>query len=152
MPVNNDFRKLKRYVYFYMCVVFFFTLYSYVIDLILIKLTPGSGTYIYSIYDYPLYFIILCFPVAVPLIVFYNWIVNNAFETLKHKNVIRLLFGLVTGFLVGLAVGRNGLSFYIGEYKWLKNLILYSLIGISVEVVRVIVVNKRYNTIKSIHT
>jgi uncharacterized membrane protein len=62
----------------------------------------------------------------------YNYAMNNIFI----NTYLRLIIGLLVGIAIGFLIQRGGISFYIGHYRPLKNVILFGLIGISVEVFR----------------
>ena len=133
---------IKKYILFYFAVVFFFSLYSYGLDLIFHKMDYGSTSGARSMFQYAAYFIIVCFPIALPLTLFYNYVCSNGFNHLSGKHIIRILFGVFAGFNIGLILRENGPNYYIGQWASLKNLILYPLIGLSVELLRILVNTK----------
>ncbi len=136
--------KAIGYIIFYLWVMFFFSFYSYILDLIFyIKEYGSTKKYIYSVVTYPAYFIFACFPVAVPLSILYNWVALNGFDSLHRKHIIRVVFGVFVGVNIGLILRDGGPSFYIGHFRTLKNLILYPLVLLSVEIVRIITAKKK---------
>ena len=134
----NSQNKIGKYLLFYLQVAFFYSFYSVTLDNIFFNIDNGSGRGLFqSISYYFFYFLIVLFPIALPLTFFYNWIVINGFENLIGKYLIRVFFGLFIGLMVGLSMRRSGASFYIGHLRPLKNCILFSLVGVSVELVRI---------------
>ena len=119
---------------------FFYAFYSAILDIVLSQIQYDNNPR-YSIFksflSYGTYFIIVCFPIAIPVSIFYNWVVVNGFENLSGKHIIRIFFGLFTGLMIGLSLGRSGMSFYIGNFRPMKNCILFSLVGLSVELIRI---------------
>jgi hypothetical protein len=47
------------------------------------------------------------------------------------------------GLIIGTSIGRKGISYYIGEYRSVKQIIVFGLMGLSIEIMRRIVVNIR---------
>lgn len=120
---------------FYLSVVFFFTLYSILLDLLFGRIDYGRvAHYKFIPMTYVLFFGIgYLFPVL-PIAILYNYVLS----TLEiRKPYIRIIIGLLVGLFIGYIV-KEGYSFYIGEYRPLKNVILFGLIGVSVEILRII--------------
>ncbi|HQU56776.1 MAG TPA: hypothetical protein PLG88_05060, partial [Chitinophagaceae bacterium] len=88
---------------------------------------------------YVSYFIIFYFPFWVIIILFYNWIVIEKLKAFPNLHLIRIVFGLITGFIIGLICQHAQGTFYIGKFRPLRNIILFTLVGLSTEVVRVCV-------------
>ena len=140
----NSQNKIGKYLLFYLWVAFFYSLYSVILDNIFFNIDYGADRgFLQSISYYFFYFIIVFFPIAVPLVFFYNWVVLNGFENLTGKHFIRVFFGIFIGLMIGLSMRRAGASFYIGHLRPLKNCILFSLVGVSVELIRI--VKAKYN-------
>jgi hypothetical protein len=144
MDANNIVKPMKksigeifiRYLLFYLAVVFFFSLYSSLLDFIFYRLDYGStATFKFRFGEYLAYFGIGCFPIAAVMSVLYNLALSSL--RLKYK-FVKVLFGLLVGLFIGLMMKKNGYSFYIGEMRPLKNAILFPLIGFSVEIARLI--------------
>lgn len=142
--MNN--KTALRYVLFYLSVIYFLSLYSYIFDFIFYKVDYGTvKNYQQNINGYILSFIILYMHLTIPLSILYNYTINNFFP---HKKSLRLLAGLIVGVSIGLLIGNHGfgISFYIGEYRWLKHLLVFSLTGVSVELIRIVVIRIKYNS------
>ena len=140
----------KRYLLFFLQVTFFFSIYSYILDLVYYKRDYGtSENYFYSFWAYVVLFITACLPISLPVSLFYNWISENGFEKLKGRHLIRMIYALMIGFFIGFALGDGGSGFYIGKYRAEKNLILYPAILLSAEIAR-IVLNKVKNRTKKV--
>jgi len=125
-----------RYVCFYLAVVFFFSLYSSLLDLLFYRLDYGSeATYRFRFDLYVAYFGIGCLPLAASISILYN-LALSSFRF--GYPLIRILIGVGVGLFIGLIVKTRGYSFYIGEMRPMKNVILFPLIGVSIEVIRLI--------------
>ncbi len=126
---------IGRYLIVYLAVAFLFTLYSTLLDLLFYRLDYGSAaSYEFLPNTYFLYFAIGYLYPALPTVVFYNYAINNIFI----NTYVRLIIGLLLGLSIGFLIQRSGISLYIGHLRPVKNIILYSLIGISVEILRII--------------
>ena len=139
------FKTHVRYLQFYLSVIYFLSLYSYILDYVFYKIDYGNfSTYHQNIGYYILVFILYYCYFTVPFVLLYNYAINNWVP--EHKT-IRLFAGLFAGLLIGSFVcGKGvGLSIYIGEYRWLKHLLVFSLTGITVELMRILVVRLRLN-------
>ena len=140
-----------RYILFYLSVVFFFAFYSVILDEIFFKLDYGkSSEIISSFFYYSAYLIIVGFPIALPLIIFYNWFSINAFENLKYKSILRMVFGIFIGLMIGLVAKRGIDSFYIGKMRSLKMTILFPFVGFSAELLRIFVNSRKWGNNKSL--
>jgi hypothetical protein len=147
----NSLNTIGKYVSAYLWITFFYSFYSVILDHIFFNIDYGADRgFLQSISYYFFYFIIVFFPIAVPVVFFYNWIILNAFENLAYKHFIRLFFGIFIGLIIGLSMRRTGASFYIGHLRPLKNCILFSLVGVSIELIRIVKVknNNRDRTKK----
>ena len=136
---------VKRYFLFYCAVGSFFGIYSYIFDLIFCKIDYGQNCH----YDYPLSFIFYTLTLLVynilftlPICLIYN-IYVNIFWKREDNKILRYTIAVLIGLFIGYSVKRFGWSFYIGDYRHLKNIIVFSLTGLSVEILRTIVVRRR---------
>jgi hypothetical protein len=139
----ETFKGYIRYLLFYLSVVYFLAMYSYILDLIFYKVDYGTlRRYNYSVMGYIIVFLINPFYITLPVTLLYNYAINNLLPVQKK---IRLLIGLCVGISIGTFIGGRGvgLSFYIGEYRWLKHLLVFALTGVSVELMRILVVKLR---------
>jgi hypothetical protein len=136
---NNAF---LRYFLFYLSVAYFYGLYSYILDQLLFKITPSSDYYFYrrSPIDYIIHFIVTYGIFTIPISMGYNAFINNYFTRPNYKTI---LCGLAVGLIIGTSIGRKGISYYIGEYRSVKQIIVFGLMGLSIEIMRRIVVNIR---------
>jgi hypothetical protein len=94
-------------------------------------------------FEYLIWFLGLYSVVALPLCILYNLIINS--EAVQNANGVRFILALALGLIVGFLMGRGGVSYYIGEYKAVKHLVLFPLVLISTEFVRGFVVKMRYS-------
>lgn len=135
---------IKRYWLFYAAVGFFYGIYSYLFDLLFCYIDYGSNCH----YRYPVGFMFYAFTLLIyhffftfPIAIFYNSFLNYYF---KDINKYRYFVGFFIGLMIGYSVHESGFSLYIGEYRALKNVIVFALTGLAVEILRTIVVKKRY--------
>lgn len=128
-------KTIWRYLLFYASVGFFFALYSSLLDLLFYRIEYGNeANYRFELLSYVLYFVIgYLFP-ALLISIVYNLVMSSVFM----KIYLRLIIGLLVGISIGFLIERSGVSYYIGHYRPLKNIILFGLIGVSVEVLRII--------------
>lgn len=139
---SNRERTIVRYVLFYLAVVFFFSLYSALLDLLFYRLDYGPETkYRFEPGFYVLYFGLGSSLVAIPISIGYNYAISHVH--LKRR-FMRIVIGLVVGICIGAIVQRRGYSLYIGDMRPQKNIILFGLIGVSLEIARLIVENFRH--------
>ncbi len=139
-----DNKTALRYVYFYLSVVYFLSIYSYVLDYIFYKIDYSSfKDYRDSVVWYIVSFGIARVHILIPIIIFYNYAINNFFPDNKY---VRLLCGLFMGLLIGFLFRECGigLSIYIGKWCSLKQILVFILTGVSVELLRILVVKLRY--------
>jgi hypothetical protein len=125
---NNAF---LRYFLFYLSVAYFYGLYSYILDLYFYRGSP---------IDYIIHFIVTYGIFTIPISMGYNAFINNYFTRPNYKTI---LCGLAVGLIIGTSIGRKGISYYIGEYRSVKQIIVFGLMGLSIEIMRRIVVNIR---------
>lgn len=137
----------KRYLLFYLAVGSLYGIFSFIFDLLFCQIDYGVKCH----YDYPLSFIFYAltllfyyFPISLPISMFYNSFVNFKISNYKLR---RYGFGLLFGLCVGYIAHRNGWSFYIGQFRHLKNIIVFGLTGLSIEILRTIIVKRRYRDI-----
>jgi len=128
---------IGRYLAVYLGIAFLFTLYSTLLDLLFYRLDYGSAaSYQFLPMTYFLYFAVGYLYPALPAVVFYNYAINNIFL----NTYVRLIIGLLLGLSIGFLIQRSGISFYIGHLRSLKNIILFGLIGVTIELLRIVVV------------
>jgi len=133
----TDGKTIGRYFSVFACIGLFYSLYSYSFDLIFHKMEyKGTARYIGAMGGYLLAYFVF-FYISLPIALFYNSVVN----ILLKRPQIRIIFGIICGAIMGYAY--NGLSYYIGEHRRLKNLIAMVLVGLSLEILRVIIVRRR---------
>lgn len=131
---------IKRYLLFYLATSFFYSILSFILDLVFYIMDYGS----ISKYDdwgsflgYNIPFLMFYTPYALPVAILYNMFMNVYFGE-KDNKVFRYVLALMFGLVIGMQVGRAGWNMYIGEYLPLKNTLLYGLVLLSVEIVRTI--------------
>jgi len=79
-----------------------------------------------------------------PFLVLYNIVVNELFSNRivsQKQRLLRYSIALALGLSIGLVIGRAGISFYIGEYRPLKNVLLFGMIMLSLEITRDLVIS-----------
>ena len=137
---------IKRYLLFYLAAGIFYGIYSFVLDIVLCKIDFGPNCR----YDYPLSFIfysitflIYHFLIAFPLSMLYNSVINFRFRDVNRNILLRYLTAVLFGLIVGYSIERAGWSFYVGQYRPLKNIILFAVLALSVEILRTYVVRRR---------
>lgn len=120
-------------------VVFFYSLYSVILDRIYFSIDHGEDKgFLSSIFYYFFQFLIIYFPFNFIIIIFYNWLIINGFGTVK-KNIAKFIFGIFVGSMVGLGMHDVQGSFYIGSLRPQRNFVLFLLIGISIEIIRTLI-------------
>jgi hypothetical protein len=131
-----------RYVIFCLAAILFLSIYSYGLDYVFYNLDYGNmnGYYANWIVRYIVTFLVNVY--LIPIIVIYNLLINN----LVKPYWLRLLIGFTFGPAIGASIGNHldGMSLYIGKYSWLKQMLAFALTGLTLEIVRNIVVRKRY--------
>jgi hypothetical protein len=144
----NNFKIVKRYILFYLSIAVLFSVWSYALDVIFYKIDYG-GKYKSRAtgFEYFVWFIGLYTIVALPICILYNTVMNS--ESLENIKWVRYIIAISVGLLIGFIMGRSGFSYYIGEYKALKHLILFPLILLSAEIIRNFVVKYRYSKNKT---
>ncbi len=135
-----------RYLIFYIVVGALYGIYAELFDLVFSCLEYGTAfhyyyplSFIFYLYVLLAYFFLITFPVCL----IYNLVINFGFANTKLK-MYRYVFGLLVGACIGYLVHGSGWSFYIGEYRPLKNIVVFMLTGLSVEIIRTIIVHRRY--------
>lgn len=92
--------------YFTICVsvIILFSFYSIVLDQLFFHIDYGKyeDSIISVFFYYVSYFIIFYFPFWVIIILFYNWIVIEKLKAFPNLPLFRIVFGLITGFIIGL--------------------------------------------------
>ena len=136
---KKELRIILRYLWFYLSLIYFLSLYSYLFDLLFCKIDYGtSDNYIYSVFQYFPFYIIMGY-LLIPGSIIYNYIIN---KLLFWSFPLRILVGFLAGVVLALLVGE-GWSYYIGEYRFLKNVLTYATTGVSIEFFRMLVVRLR---------
>jgi hypothetical protein len=132
-------RAIKRYCVFCFVVITLFALYSYGLDIIYYKRDYGTfNSYHYTILDYFFRFLLLSFPFSILIPCGYNYFINQWINKLPGKIIFRFIAGAGIGLLFGYISQRRVTSFYIGQWRDQKSVILFLMIGISVEVLRMV--------------
>lgn len=138
---KRETKVILRYLVFYLSVIFLLSIYSYFFDLIFYSLDKDKNAEIY--YDwvqYIVYFMIAGFLIF-PLSMIYNYFINNI---ISDKKIIRIIAGMTTSLLFGaLLSGNYKFGYYIGEYRPFKNILMLLFTGITVELIRIVVVRYR---------
>lgn len=128
-------RVLLKYIILILPAGVFFILYNYVLDLLFYKLDYGSTEGVPNGLVYTGYFILMYAPFLLLFLIVYNLIVDEVLD-LKQQRSLRYLMAFGIGLLTGLAVGRYGASYYIGYLRLLKNVLLFGLLLISLELTK----------------
>lgn len=137
----NTGKAIGNFFLLYIAVCFFFSFYSVLLDQIFFQIDHGeSEGLVPSFFTYIIYFVVVCFPIALPVIFLYNWVAAKTFVDIDFT---KLFLSLFVGIAVGVAIKRGGYSFYIGEMRALKNIILWALTFLSSEFVRVMISKQR---------
>lgn len=138
---KRDTKVILRYLQFYLCVIFILSIYSYFFDLIFRYLVEKTNDEIhYEWVQYIAYYIIAGYFIF-PFSMIYNYFINNIFS---KKIVIRIIAGMATLLLFGaLLSGNYEFGYYIGEYRPFKNIIVLLLTGVTVELIRIVVIRYR---------
>jgi hypothetical protein len=89
---------------------------------------------------YIIYFVVLQGIGLIIYMVNFNLVTQHPFF---QKGIYQLLLGLVLGALIGLMIHRGFISWYIGEYRPLKNLILYGLLGLLYAILKLTIKTSR---------
>ena len=126
---------IGRYLSVYLCIGVLFATYSFVLDLVYHSIYESKDEYFGSMGGYLLFYFVY-FYISLPIALFYNAIVN----LLPKRNLVRILFGVLVG-AAGAALFR--LPSYYGGTKGLKTVIEMALVGLSVEIIRILVVRRR---------
>lgn len=142
MQLKLAMRVIVRYLFFYLAATFFFIVYNYLLDLMFFEIDYGHIKGIINGLGYLGYFILMYSPLFLPFLIFYNYAVNEIF-LIEKQRFWRYLTALLLGIVIGVLIGRKGVSFYIGSYRFLKNIILFGMIMLSLEITRDIVLNFR---------
>ena len=132
-----DSKTIGRYFSVYACIGVLFSFYSYCLDMIFYKIEYGTIPYIGSMGSYLLAYFVYIY-ITLPGAFFYNAIVNNV---IPNKPFIRICFGIFVGAVLGYST--NAFSYYIGQNRRLKYIVVLILVGLSVEILRIIVVKRR---------
>jgi hypothetical protein len=131
--------KIIRYLLFYLACIVVLSIYSYLFDLIFGSKFNEKKLY-YTWLQYVVYYIIAGW-IAFPLSFGYNYMINHV---ISPNYLWRIATGVFSFVLFGFICTR-GLKFgyYIGPYRELKNLLALALSGLSIELIRIIVIKIR---------
>jgi hypothetical protein len=138
---------LTRYLFLCLVVCFYFIVYNYFLDLIFFKIDYGNTRGVQNGLGYLGYFLVMYLPLLLPFLVAYNYLVTELFLQKKYLWA-RYGMALLLGVIIGSVVRRSGISFYIGQYRPLKNIILFASIMLSLELTRDVVIYLRNKTKK----
>lgn len=128
---------LKRYTFFCLVVILLFSIYSYLLDQVYYRIEYGTAEqYRHNVGDYMVSFVFFSFPFSILIPVGYNYVVNKWISIIPYSTLLRFLFGASCGLLIGYLVQRRVVSYYIGPLRAQKNLYLFPMVGISVEIIR----------------
>jgi hypothetical protein len=130
-----DKRIIGRYLSVYICIGSLYATFSFVLDLIYYYKYKSSEAYFGSFGGYLLFYFVY-FYISLPISIVYNAIVNM----LPKENIIRIIFGIFFGAIWAAAFGVPS---YYGGTNGLKTLIEMAFVGLSVEIIRIIVVKQR---------
>jgi hypothetical protein len=138
-----------RYLSFYLVAAAFYCFYNSLFDSIFFQIDYGKSR---SVLDNSLryvgWFLVLCTPWFLPFLLVYNLFTN---ELLRNNYTVkgtatRYTAALFSGWFLGFAVGRSGVSYYHGEYRSLKSILVFISILITLELTRDLVVRIKYKT------
>ena len=119
-------------------------IYSYLLDLLFFKIEYGTVKTYYkygSGFDYFIWFIVY-YVISIPFLIGYNFVMD---KILPYK-FYRYLLGILMGLLIGYCMHESGISYYIGQYRPLKNILLFGFIGLSLELTRTFLSAENKNT------
>jgi hypothetical protein len=133
-------KMVLRYFLTYLGLGILYALISFGLDLIFGYQVRHSGK---EIVHYMLYFYLMYFIFVIPFVAVYNlWIDQSKKKPHFITQILVIgLFSLLFGFLLR----RMGISFYIGELRPLKNIILCFMIAIVYASVNYFFVHRRAN-------
>lgn len=138
---KRETKVIRRYLLFYLSVIFILSIYSYFFDLIFRSLVEKTNDEIYYEWvQYIAYYIIAGYFIF-PFSMIYNYLINNI---ISKKIIIRIIAGMATSLLFGaLLNGYYEFGYYIGEYRPLKNILALLFTGVTVELIRIVVIRYR---------
>jgi len=112
-----------------------YTLWSYILDLVLTQISRGSiEKYPAKGFEYLIWFVFGYFFLTHFLVAGYLYITSILWKILQVP--LRFLLALVFGLSLGLVLGDQGPNYYVGEYSEIKAPIMYPLIAMSIETIR----------------
>lgn len=135
--------------YLLLCIVagFYFICYNYFLDLMFFKIDYGDTKDVQSGLGYLGYFFVMYLPLLLPILVAYDYLITELFLQSKYR-WLRYGMVLLLGIIIGSVVRRSGVSFYIGQYRPLKNIILFASLLLSLEITRDLLFYMRSKTEK----
>ncbi len=117
-------RNVFRYLIIYLFIGVIYAVISLVLDILFGYKIRYHGR---ELIEYALYFYIIYFMYVIPVIAAYNLTVENT--SLKFSLVRQMSFITLIALFFAWVIQRWGLGFYIGEYKFVKNIIMCFLVG-----------------------
>ena len=133
---------ITKHLIFCSSIILLYATYSLVLDKYYFRIDHGEDYGIISSFLYYLFHIsIMYFPYWIIISVFYNWVAFFGFDNLPYKTIIRLIFGTLIGFIIGLAFRNVEGSFYIGSLRPQRNIILFTFMVFSAEILRFFAIN-----------
>lgn len=135
--MKEDSRTIGRYLYFWLCMGLFYASYSFVFDLVFHSKEYASEDKYYGSIGWYYFAYLVYFYISLPIAWCYNIIINK----LPKKNLLRLSFGICIC-IAGAALFKVP-SRYGGVNQKLKTIIVMALVGLSVEIIRILVIRRR---------
>lgn len=128
-------KAITRYLLLCIAAGFYFIVYNYFLDLLFFKIDYGNTNGVKNGLAYLGFFLVMYLTLLLPFLVAYNYLVTEL--PLQKKYLwVRYRMALLLGVVIGSVVRRSGISFYIGQYRPLKNIILFALLLLSLEITR----------------
>jgi len=121
------------YFFGFLLIGVFYSLYSYLFDLIFFQIDYGSVKgYKRSPFEYMVFFFVGYIFFALPAFVIYNYIITNSIV----KKTQRIIIGFIIGLIIGLLINRGGYSYYIGDLRGIKSGLTLATTMFSFELAR----------------
>jgi hypothetical protein len=128
---------IKQYFFFYLTIAVLYTLWSFLLDLVLYNGDYGGkgvSYFFWFVFSYAIF--------TVPVVIIYNLFINFIFKDAGLW--IRILIAVLYGLLIYWILGDLGPNYIVGPSGKIKMMILYPLVGVSAEIIRNYIVKKRY--------
>jgi hypothetical protein len=129
-----DSKTIGRHLSVYFCIGVVYATYSFGLDLVFHSFEYASKNEYFGSIGWYLLLYLVFFYISSPIALVYNAIVN----ILPKKNLVRISFGIFIG-AVGAALFKVP-SRYGGINEKLKVVLVMALVGLSVEIIRILVV------------